>query len=250
MYVPAAFFILGAILASFAGVVAGRIHTGQSWVSGRSRCDACAHTLGALDLIPLFSWLSARGRCRACGTRIGAASLFGEAALGGLFVLSYLAFGFSAPLIPFLAALVVLAALVSYDLAHTIVPPVLSAALGACALAYAYLAAPSLHSLLIALGTAFAIALCLGLIHLLSKGRAMGLGDAPVSFSLSLLAAPFALSGIVFSFWIGAVLGILILVGKPKGHRMGVEVPFVPFMAAGYLLAAFTHWNVFPLPWL
>jgi len=28
---------------------------------------------------------------------------------------------------------------------------------------------------------------------------------------------------------------------------MGIEVPFVPFLAAGYLLAFFTQWNPLPL---
>jgi prepilin signal peptidase PulO-like enzyme (type II secretory pathway) len=72
----------------------------------------------------------------------------------------------------------------------------------------------------------------------------MGLGDAPVALALALLAGPgLALAGLLFSFWIGALVGIAILVSRPKGHRMGIEVPFVPFLAAGYLLAFFTRWN-------
>jgi prepilin signal peptidase PulO-like enzyme (type II secretory pathway) len=35
------------------------------------------------------------------------------------------------------------------------------------------------------------------------------------------------------------------LVGRPKGHRMGIEVPFVPFLAVGFLLAYFTQWTPF-----
>jgi prepilin signal peptidase PulO-like enzyme (type II secretory pathway) len=71
----------------------------------------------------------------------------------------------------------------------------------------------------------------------------MGLGDAPIALSLSLLSAGYVFPGILFSFWIGAVVGIAILVTRPKGHRMGIEVPFVPFLAAGFLLAFFTSWN-------
>jgi prepilin signal peptidase PulO-like enzyme (type II secretory pathway) len=73
----------------------------------------------------------------------------------------------------------------------------------------------------------------------------MGLGDTPVALGLSLLVGMNSVSGLLFSFWIGAVIGIGILARYPKGHRMGIEVPFVPFLAAGYLLAFFTQWNPF-----
>jgi leader peptidase (prepilin peptidase) / N-methyltransferase len=82
------------------------------------------------------------------------------------------------------------------------------------------------------------------LLHYFSKGRAMGLGDSPVALALALVTGgSLAIAGLLFSFWIGAVVGIGILVATPKGHRMGIEVPFVPFLAAGYLLAYFTQWN-------
>jgi len=239
-------FIFGAIFASFAGVIAGRMHTGQSWISGRSRCDACGRTLTLIDLLPVLSWLIARGRCRSCGSRIPFASLAGEVVLGALFALAYHMVGLTLALAPLLAALVILFALVLYDVAHTVVPPTLSALLALCALMYALLSAPGAQAFGFALAAAGGIALALALLHALSGGRAMGLGDAPVAFSLSLLAAPLALSGLVYSFWIGAVVGIIVLVRTPAGHRMGIEVPFVPFLAAGYLLVFFTQWNVFP----
>jgi prepilin signal peptidase PulO-like enzyme (type II secretory pathway) len=36
-----------------------------------------------------------------------------------------------------------------------------------------------------------------------------------------------------------------VLLGRPRGSRMGVEVPFAPYLAAGFLLAYFTEWNPF-----
>lgn len=76
----------------------------------------------------------------------------------------------------------------------------------------------------------------------------MGLGDAPSVLGLSLLVGPGSvLPGVLFSFWIGALYGIVVLMTTPKGHRMGIEVPFVPFLALGFLLAYFTGWNPLPL---
>jgi prepilin signal peptidase PulO-like enzyme (type II secretory pathway) len=62
---------------------------------------------------------------------------------------------------------------------------------------------------------------------------------------LSLLVGSQAFVGLVFSFWVGAVIGIGILVLRRGGPTMGIEVPFVPFLAVGYLLAFFTQWNPF-----
>ncbi|MEK7114080.1 MAG: hypothetical protein AAB850_00830, partial [Patescibacteria group bacterium] len=92
---------------------------------------------------------------------------------------------------------------------------------------------------------AFLIAASLALIHYFSRGRAMGLADTPLSFGLALLVGQAALPGFVFSFWIGALVGIVLLFRRPVGSRMGGEVPFAPFLAAGFLLAYFTQWNPF-----
>lgn len=238
-----AFALLGAVMGSFVGVIAERAYTGQSFVTGRSRCNSCARALEPLDLVPVFSWLLARGRCRTCGSRVPAAYLVLEASLALLFALSYAVLGLSLVLPVFLALLVVVAFIVVYDLRHTIVPPPSSLTLAALALAYALLRAPSegaLGGALLAAGLISAFFLAL---HVFSGGRAMGLGDAPVAFSLALIAAPHALSGLLFSFWIGALYGIAVLVLRRGGPRMGIEVPFVPFMALGFLLAYFTGWD-------
>ena len=42
-----------------------------SAIGGRSRCDGCARTLRAVELIPIVSWLALRGRCGTCHARIG-----------------------------------------------------------------------------------------------------------------------------------------------------------------------------------
>lgn len=240
-------FVLGAILASFVGVVAERLHTGQSWVGGRSRCNSCATELGAKDLVPVVSWLSSMGRCRSCGSGVPWRYLLSEAVLGALFALSYLALGAGLALALFLPILVLLLFIVLYDLRHTIIPRFASSLLAALALIYAWIVAASLSAFGLALLAAGGIALAFVLLHSLSGGKAMGLGDAPIAFALSLVTAPLAVTGLVFSFWIGAAYGIGVLVARRRGPTMGIEVPFAPFLAIGFLLAFFTGWNLFPL---
>ncbi len=190
-----------------------------------------------------------RGRCRQCGARVPLAYSVFEALVGIAFAWSYLTIGVAhvaLPLIVFLLALLTLGFIVMYDLRHMIVPPAASALLSALALIFAFLAAPSMHALGLRIAVAGIIGLIFFLLHVLSRGRAMGLGDAPVAFALSLLVGSQAVAGIMFSFWIGAVIGIIILARRRGGPTMGIEVPFVPFLALGFLLAYFTQWN--PLP--
>ena len=76
-------FLLGAALFSFMNVVAWRLPRGMDPLKGRSVCPQCGHTLGAPDLVPVFSWLFLRGRCRHCGAHIPARYLLVEL-LGGV----------------------------------------------------------------------------------------------------------------------------------------------------------------------
>lgn len=243
---PPTFFALGAIVASFAGVVAARLNTGQSFLSGRSHCDACGRSLPPSALIPIVSYALSRGRASCCGVRLSPHDTAAELTLGGLFVLAYLKLGIT-PALPFvLISFSLLLALVLYDLSHQILPSALLFPFVASSAAAGYLSMPPADFLRASFIAAL-IALSLALIHAVSRGRAMGLADAPLSFGLALLTGPAAFSGFIFSFWIGAVIGIALLFGRPAGSRMGIEVPFAPFLAAGFLLAYFTQWNPFAL---
>lgn len=240
------FSALGALIASFVTVVAERAYTGQSWRRGRSRCNSCRETLRARDLVPLASWLFARGRCRYCNVRLPALYMFVETAFAALFALSYLTLGLGAPLLVFLATLTVLGFTVLYDLRHTIVPLPGTILLFLGSLGFALLVHETMHDFLRTLLAAGGVGLFIFLIHALSRGRAMGLADVPTAFSLSLLVgAKLVFSGLLFSFWIGALFGIGILLLQRGGPTMGREVPFVPFLAAGFLLAYFTQWTPF-----
>ncbi len=241
----AALFILGAIIASFIGVVVARLNTGQSFLVGRSHCDACTATLSSRQLVPIVSYIASNGRARCCGARLSPNAPLTEFLLGGLFVLAYFAVGLSNALPLMLISLSLLLALVLYDLVHQILPTSLLAVFVAASTltGFALAASPEVffNSLLIAL----LLALFLAGIHFASRGRAMGFADAPFVFGCALLAGPAALSGFVFSFWIGALIGIVMLLRRPRGSRMGIEVPFAPFLAAGFLLAYFSQWNPF-----
>lgn len=170
-----------------------------------------------------------------------------EALLGILFAASFLSVGFTPPLLLMLIALALLFALVLYDLMHQILPTSLLAPFVLVSAVYGYVQAQDLYTFGISVFVACILAGIILAIHLFSKGRAMGFADAPLVYGLALLSGAHAIAGFVFSFWIGAGIGIIMLAGRPRGSRMGIEVPFAPFLAAGFLLATFTSWDPFAL---
>jgi leader peptidase (prepilin peptidase)/N-methyltransferase len=232
---------LGAIGGSFLNALSFRLGTGRSALRGRSKCMRCGHTLSALDLVPVLSWLFLRGRCRYCGTRISAQYPLveiGAAVLGILCAVLYsdpLSFAFW-----FVVNLTLLFVLV-YDLRHSIIPWGASGILAALAVLYivatgagdwAWYAGPILAAPLV-------------LIFIFSRGRAMGLGDGALELSLGwLLGLSAGLTALMIAFWLGAVVGIALMLGQ-KRYTMRSELPFAPFLIAGAWVSLFLHVDLF-----
>lgn len=238
------FAVFGAILASFVGVIVERVNTGASWANDRSRCDSCSHVLTWQDLLPVLSWMLTLGRCRHCGSRVPVRHALIEVATALVFFSAYQLFGLTPVLPAFLLSVLLLLFIVLYDMRHTIVRMVPMVLFVVSSLVVRILLMPDTHGTGLSLLFAGLCGFAFLLFHMGSRGRAMGLGDAPMALGLSLLVGPsVVLPGVLFSFWIGALYGIVVLVSTPRGHRMGIEVPFVPFLALGFLLAFFTGWN-------
>lgn len=81
-------FILGSVFGSFINCLAWRIVHHEKITHGRSHCAVCGHTLGAGDLVPVFSYLFLKGRCRYCHEKISPRYFLAEVCLGGMFVLA------------------------------------------------------------------------------------------------------------------------------------------------------------------
>lgn len=81
------FFMLGAILGSFACCQAYRIRykEEEKKIGKRSECLFCGHKLAWFELIPIVSWLLQRGRCRKCKKKIGKIEIVSEVVMGIIF---------------------------------------------------------------------------------------------------------------------------------------------------------------------
>lgn len=241
---------LGLIFGSFLNALSFRFHTGTSITYGRSKCMRCGHTLSALDLVPVLSYLALRGRCRYCGTRISFQYPLVEALAGAISLGVFL----TTPEIPlfiywFVVWMLILF-IVVYDIRHTIIP--WSCSLPLIALAFA----PVAFSNPISIESALAgpvLAAPLLFISLISRGTWMGWGDGVFELALGwLLGLSAGLSALLFSVWIGAFVGIALVIWAQRpwkqsrsGFTMGSELPFAPFLALGAALCYFFHVDLF-----
>lgn len=73
----------------------------------------------------------------------------------------------------------------------------------------------------------------------------MGWGDSGLELSLGwLLGLTAGLTALVLAFWIGALVGIALIILK-KGLTIKSEVPFAPFLVLGALIVHFFHVDFF-----
>jgi len=241
--------LFGAIIGSFLNVYICRLHTGKK-LGGRSHCLSCGQTLAWFELLPVVSYVLQVGRCRACNARIAARYLFVEVVTIVLFVLSHLVgtdWLTTGLLCVVSAALVVI---VTYDLMHTIIPDEMVALLGLTSLLlFIHQGLPLSY-----LFAGVVAGLFFWFFWFVSKGRWMGLGDAKLALPLGVLLGPWgAVSMIILSFWIGAIVSVgIIALQTGKTHMpflsarltMKSEIPFAPFLILGFVCVYFFHVDI------
>ncbi|MEZ0325734.1 MAG: A24 family peptidase, partial [Fimbriimonas sp.] len=78
--------MIGAAVGSFLNMVIYRLPRRLSFSNPpKSFCPRCKHSLGWMDLFPLFSWLSTGGKCRYCREPIAVRYFLVEVFCGVLF---------------------------------------------------------------------------------------------------------------------------------------------------------------------
>lgn len=245
--VAACLAVLGAVVGSFAGVLAWRLKHKQNWIRGRSQCESCHQSLGPVELIPIAGWLLLRGRCRYCKKAISYHYLLLELAAAAVFVWSYVAWPEELHgagllnLVAWLTAAAGLLALALYDLRWQILPnkiiypTLLVAASGRAAAIIAY--APDKATTLLSWLAAVAVASgFFWLLWQLSKGKWIGYGDVRLGLITgSLLAKPeLAMVMILLASLLGTLVNLpLIAAGRRK---LASRVPFGPFLIAATFL--------------
>lgn len=224
VYFAVVSFILGSVFGSFINCFAWRITHHESILKGRSHCAVCGHTLGALDLVPIFSWLFLKGKCRYCGEKISPRYMLTELFLGTAFLLCFLVVGFSWETLRLMALSVALLGLSLVDLEIQEIPNgfiIYGIALWAVTLP---LLPEPIKALWQGLLSGFLIGGGILLISLIMdkvlKKESLGGGDVKLLFMVSLYMSPLAA---LFNMVLACVLGLLFVAALKRE-----KIPFGP----------------------
>lgn len=88
IFILASLFLFWTLFGSFSSVLISRWkHKEKGIISGRSHCPKCGNTLGASELIPIFSYLFQWGKCKHCKARIPKIYPILELCMGAVFLL-------------------------------------------------------------------------------------------------------------------------------------------------------------------
>ncbi len=234
-------FILGLIVGSFLNVVGLRFRSGLT-LGGRSFCPTCGKKLSPLELVPVLSYLFLRGRCSVCKAHISYQYPLIELWTGVVFASLYFVFGLTIQYLLLIAVFCIYTVILIYDLRHKIIPDSLVYLSIVISLVYRFLAHGTFVDWLMGpiLFSAF------GLIWLISRGRALGFGDAKLALSIGLLlGGPEGLSAIALAFWIGTLVTVPLMLFSRKGITMKSEIPFAPFMIFGAWVSVIFGFDLF-----
>jgi prepilin signal peptidase PulO-like enzyme (type II secretory pathway) len=271
---PVFLFILGLIVGSFLNVVSFRYFPEEkSFLSyknwfGRSHCQHCHQKLAWFELIPVLSFLIQKGKCWVCHQKLSWQYPIVELASGFTFLLPfYLISNFQFPITNFqllssiLWILIFLIFLLIWTIDYRlyIIPNELNIALASLGIilisikdffnqfgefqgsflgSYAALFGLRQNIWLNHFAAALIAAALFGLIIYLSRGRGMGMGDLKLAAVLGLVFGwPDILLALVFSFLIGGIVSLALVVLKKK--NMKSRIPFGPFIILGSLALIF-----------
>lgn len=227
-------FVIGACVGSFLNCIIYRLETNKSFLTGRSFCPACGHILSFKDLIPILSFLILKEKCRYCQRKISFQYPLVELITGFLFSLFFIFKNYSIVDLFFywtISAFLIL--IFVFDLKHYLVPE--KAVLIAILLTFIYklFSFQFFNLILGVLPTLFFLFLVL-----VSKETWMGWGDVEIVFLMGLILGwPQILVALFFSFFLGALVGLILIFLKKKSFKS--QIPFGPFLVTGTFFSIF-----------
>ncbi len=234
--------IFGAVFGSFATALIYRLPREINWVSKRSACPKCSHTLSGLDLLPVFSCLFTCGKCRYCKAEFGHGYIITELLMIAGFAASAYFFGDSFKTVVMCILVFCTIIIFAVDLVHYIIPDEINILLFITGIVYGIYNDAGIEQLLYM--PLFYFALAMGLRYLMffwKKKEGLGLGDVKFFIAAGTFLSIESLS--IFLFLSGLV-GISIAIIW-KILKKGEMFPFGPALMASLLFCvAFPESNV------
>jgi prepilin signal peptidase PulO-like enzyme (type II secretory pathway) len=234
-------FILGIFLGSFLNVVSDRLYRKENFITDRSKCDSCGHTLEAKNLIPILSFIIQKGKCTFCHQKISLLYPISEILTGLSFLLAYyitIELSYEINFLIYLLVIFSLFLIISFtDYKFYEIPFEIIVFGSIFSILYRTLILKTitLENLFAETLSVILVFAFFYLIIVLSKGG-MGGGDLKLACFISLAVGyPANISALYFGFILGGLFGILVLLFKLK--KLKSQIPFGPFLILGAVLS-------------
>lgn len=234
MYLPLFLlvFLLGLCVGSFCNVLIYRIPRGEEFVRTPSHCMTCGHRLKWYELIPVFSWLIQHGKCRRCGAKLSVQYPVVELLNGMLWLLAAVLFRndpLTVGLYCVLASMLLVLSVI--DWREFIIPNGTNLVIFLLGVIRLVTDLENWPLYLIGMVSVSAVFL---LLHLLTGGNGMGMGDVKLVAAAGLLLGwPKMLLALIVGSLSGAVIHSM-RIRRGAEHKLA----FGPYLAAGIYLAA------------
>lgn len=225
-------FIFGITIGSFLNVCIYRIPLHQSIVTVSSHCMTCGRKLKWYDMVPVFSWLLLGGKCRSCKSKISLQYPVIESLNGILYVVICLVNGMNLFSLIYCLMTSALLTLSLIDWRTYEIPPGINGFLFILGVAAAVLDRGNLLSHLAGM---VCVSGFLGILYLISRGRAIGGGDIKLMFACGLILG---WKQIILAFLLGCIIGSVIHLIRIRVQGEGHVLAMGPYLSAGIFLAA------------
>lgn len=225
-------FIFGITIGSFLNVCIYRIPLGESIVTAPSHCMTCGWKLKWYDMVPVFSWLVLGGKCRNCKSKISVQYPIIEGVNGILYVMICAVNGleWSSVIYCFMASALLVLSIIDWRTYE--IPFGINVFLFVLGIAMTILDRENLVEHLIGM---ICVSGLLGILYLLTGGRAIGGGDIKLMFACGLILG---WKLILLAFFLGCIIGSVVHIIRMSVKKAGRMLAMGPYLSAGILLAA------------
>ena len=224
-------FLYGIVIGSFLNVCIFRIPKKENIVQS-SHCMSCGRKLGWRDMVPVFSYIMLRGRCRQCGAKISIQYPLIEALNGVLYVIVFMANGFtfsSALYCLMTSALIVITVIDERTFRIPVTFNLFIGLLGIIMTVYDY------RHIVSHLIGAFCVSLFLYGLYYFSSGKAIGGADIKLMAYAGLLLGA---RNILLAFVLACILGSVLHTIRMKVSKRNNLLAMGPYLSAGIYIAA------------
>lgn len=225
-------FIFGITIGSFLNVCIYRIPLGESIVTAPSHCMTCERKLKWYDMVPVFSWLVLGGKCRNCKSKISVQYPIIEGVNGILYVMICAVNGleWNSVIYCFMASALLVLSIIDWRTYE--IPFGINVFLFVLGIAMTILDRGNLVEHLIGM---ICVSGLLGILYLLTGGRAIGGGDIKLMFACGLILG---WKLILLAFFLGCIIGSVVHIIRMSVKKAGRMLAMGPYLSAGILLAA------------